>query len=122
MCGAYNPIKDLYKTQVFEMMKWINKHYDDIIPINIVTKAPTAELRENQKDSDSLPDYEILDRVLIELIENNKMPSEIVNFDGTIVEKVCKLLQGSEYKRSQACVGTKISKRSFEKSEWRFNI
>ena len=122
MCGAYNPIKDLYKTQVFEIMKWINKNYDEKIPENIITKEPTAELRENQKDSDSLPDYEILDNILYELIENKKMPSEIQEFKKDIVEKVYKLLQGSEYKRSQAAIGTKISKRSFEKKEWRVNL
>jgi NAD+ synthase (glutamine-hydrolysing) len=103
-------------------MKWINKNYDEKIPENIITKEPTAELRENQKDSDSLPNYEILDNILYELIENKKMPSEIQEFKKDIVEKVYQLLQGSEYKRSQAAIGTKISKRSFEKKEWRFNI
>lgn len=122
MCGAYNPIKDLYKTHVFEIMKWINKNYDTKIPENIIAKEPTAELRESQKDSDSLPEYEILDKILFELIENKKRPNDLIEFEKDVIDKVHKLLCISEYKRNQACVGTKISKQSFEKSEWKFNI
>jgi NAD+ synthetase len=122
MCGGYNPIKDLYKTQVFAIMKFINEVGIANIPERIITKEPSAELKENQKDSDFLPRYEILDAILFELIENNKQPEELGNFDAEIVKKVWKLINTSEYKKFQSAPGTKISKRSFEPSEWRKNI
>ncbi len=122
MCGGYNPIKDIYKTQVFEIMKFINKMGIASIPERIILKEPSAELKENQKDSDSLPKYEILDAILFEFIENNKQPEELTTFDVEIVEKIWKLINTSEYKRFQSAPGTKISKRSFEPSEWRRNI
>ncbi len=112
MCGAFNPLKDLYKTQVYELAN-LKK---DVIPQNILTKAPTAELRPNQKDSDSLPDYEILDKILFALIEEKKSITEIAkNFDKTLVQKVAKLLHVSEYKRRQSCLGPKISDMAFDK-------
>ena len=122
MCGGYNPIKDLYKTQVFEIMKFINKMGIVNIPERIILKEPSAELKENQKDSDSLPKYEILDAILFEFIENNKQPEELTTFDVEIVTKIWKLINTSEYKRFQSAPGTKISKRSFNPSEWRRNI
>lgn len=112
MCGAFNPIKDLYKTQVYEL----SRLRSDVIPQNILTKAPTAELRPNQKDSDSLPDYAILDKILFELIEEQKSIAEVAkNFDKTLVEKVAKLLRFSEYKRRQSCLGPKISDMDFSR-------
>ena len=122
MCGGYNPIKDLYKTQVFEVMKFINKADIAKIPENIIIKAPTAELREGQKDSDSLPDYAILDKILYEFIENRKLPEEITNLPEGLVLKIWKLLKIAEYKRMQSAPGTRLSKQSFEKAEWRRNI
>lgn len=122
MCGGYNPIKDLYKTQVFEVMKFINKVKIAKIPENIITKAPTAELREGQKDSDSLPDYAILDKILYEFIENRKLPEEITLFPKELVGEVWKLLMNSEYKRTQSAPGTRLSKQSFERAERRRNI
>jgi NAD+ synthetase len=116
MCGAYNPIKDLYKTQVYELANWRNKE-KEIIPQNILTKEPTAELRENQKDSDSLPEYEILDKILYSLIEEEKSVEEIVSqgFEQELVLKISKLLYLSEYKRQQSCLGPKISEMAFDK-------
>lgn len=112
MCGAFNPIKDLYKTQVYELARLKN----NVIPKNILTKEPTAELRPNQKDRDSLPDYEILDKILFSLIEERKSIREISeNFDQSLVEKVAKLLQISEYKRRQSCLGPKISDMDFSR-------
>jgi NAD+ synthase len=112
MCGAFNPIKDLYKTQVYEL----SHLKSDVIPQNILTKAPTAELRPNQKDSDSLPDYKILDQILFALIEEKKSILEVAqNFDKSLVEKVAKLLQNSEYKRRQSCPGPKISEVDFSR-------
>jgi NAD+ synthetase len=112
MCGAFNPIKDVYKTQVYELAKLKS----DVIPKNIFTKAPTAELRENQKDSDSLPEYEILDAILFALIEEQKSISEIAQkFDEALVKKVAKLFYSSEYKRKQSVIGPKISDMSFDR-------
>lgn len=112
MCGAFNPIKDLYKTQIYELAKLRS----DVIPQNILTKAPTAELRLNQKDSDSLPEYDLLDKILFSLIEEQKSVAEISkNFDEDLVKKVAKLFYGSEYKRKQAVLGPKISDMSFDK-------
>lgn len=125
MCGAFNPIKDLYKTEIFELAKWRNENIPQIsfyknqnlIPQNIITKAPTAELRPNQKDSDSLPEYEILDKILFALIEEQKSITEIIKlgFENSLVKKVAKLFYASEYKRQQSCVGPKISEMSFDK-------
>ena len=125
MCGAYNPIKDIYKTEVFKLAKWRNSNIPQIstfkqknlIPQNIITKPPSAELRENQKDSDSLPNYEILDQILFNLIEEQKSQKEIIalGFDKTLIEKITKLLYNSEYKRRQSVIGPKISKMSFDK-------
>lgn len=125
MCGAFNPIKDLYKTQVYKLANWRNENvpeislysYQSLIPKNILTKAPTAELRPNQKDSDSLPEYEILDKILFALIEEKKSIAEIVQngFEEVLVKKVAKLFYASEYKRKQAVLGPKISDMSFDK-------
>lgn len=129
MCGSFNPIKDLYKTQVYQLSKWRNTHIPAIslhqhlaiIPDNIITKEPTAELRPNQKDSDSLPNYDILDRILFALIEEQKSEEDIITlglslgFDKSIVKQVVKLFYNSEYKRQQSCLGPKISDMSFDK-------
>ena len=112
MCGAFNPIKDLYKTQIYEMAKMRT----DVIPQNILTKAPTAELRPNQKDSDSLPEYEILDKILFSLIEEQKSVEEISRFfDPDLVKKIAQLFYSNEYKRRQSVIGPKISDMSFDK-------
>ncbi|MES2960985.1 MAG: NAD+ synthase [Pseudomonadota bacterium] len=125
MCGAFNPIKDLYKTRVYELANWRNENVPDIsvfphkhlIPKNIITKAPTAELRPNQKDSDSLPEYEVLDKVLFYLIEEKRSVVEIISFgfEQKLVEKIANLFYRSEYKRRQSCLGPKISDMSFDR-------
>jgi len=115
MCGAFNPIKDLYKTEVYELTKYRNS-ISEVIPQNIITKAPTAELRDNQKDSDSLPEYEILDKILFALIEEEKSVAEIITlgFEENLVKKVAKLFYHNEYKRKQSCLGPKISDKAFD--------
>ncbi len=125
MCGSFNPIKDLYKTQIYELVEWRNKNIPEIsiykktnlIPQNIISKAPTAELRPNQKDSDSLPEYDILDKILYQIIEEEKSIAEIVKlgFEESLVKKIAKSFYASEYKRRQAVIGPKISKMSFDK-------
>jgi NAD+ synthase len=131
MCGAYAPIKDIYKSSVFAICKWRNDNIPDNskskinspIHSNIIEKAPTAELRENQKDSDSLPEYDILDVILENLIEKKLPRKQIVKlgFEKEIVEHVSQLLSRSEYKRNQAAMGPKISELDFERDR-RFPI
>lgn len=112
MCGAFNPVKDFYKTEIYELAKLKS----DVIPQNIITKEPSAELRPNQKDSDSLPEYDILDKILFALIEEQKSIAEISkNFDENLVKKIAKLLYLNEYKRRQSVIGPKISDMSFDK-------
>ncbi|MBS1575061.1 MAG: NAD+ synthase [Bacteroidetes bacterium] len=114
MAGGLGVVGDLYKMQVYALAKHINKQRE-IIPQNIITKAPSAELRPNQKDSDSLPDYDILDRVLYEYIELRKGPKEIMakGFDPALVARVLKLVNTNEYKRNQFCPIIRVSTKAF---------
>ena len=122
MSGGYNPIKDLYKTEVFALCEWRNANTpadlmggDAPIPQRIIDKPPSAELREDQKDSDSLPDYPVLDDILLGLIEQ-ELPVEAIVARGhsrADVERVQRLLYIAEYKRRQAPPGVKIGSRNF---------
>ena len=123
MCGGYAPIKDVWKTDVFKLCNWRNENYSDlfkgpkgkVIPTNIINKAPTAELRDNQKDTDSLPEYNILDEILKGLVEDEISVEKIVSkgFDRKVVEKTAQLLARSEYKRFQAAPGPKVTNKAF---------
>jgi NAD+ synthase len=123
MNGGFNPIKDLYKMEVYRLCAWRNAHVPKggkgpagvVIPPNILTKAPTAELRENQKDQDSLPPYEVLDDILRCLVEDELPLADIVKrgHGADVVKKVERLLYLAEYKRRQAAPGVKISSRNF---------
>ncbi len=123
MNGGYNPIKDLYKTQVYRLAAWRNEHCPEglagpageVIPSNIITKVPTAELRENQTDQDSLPPYEILDDILECLVEKELSVSEIAARGHTVelIRRIEHLLYIAEYKRRQAPPGVKITERNF---------
>jgi NAD+ synthase len=123
MNGGFNPIKDLYKMEVYRLCAWRNANVPVeakgpggiIIPENIITKAPTAELRENQKDQDSLPPYEALDDMLRCLVEQEMPLAEIVarGHARETVERINRLLTLAEYKRRQAAPGVKISERNF---------
>lgn len=111
MNGGFNPIKDIYKSNLYELAK-----YKQLIPQNILEKEPSAELSEGQKDSDSLPDYKILDQILKLYIEEDQPHEEISkNFPADLVMKVIKLVKNSEFKRRQSAPGVKISSRNFEK-------
>ncbi len=114
MAGGLSMLGDLYKVQVYALSRHINKQ-KEIIPGNILTKTPSAELRPGQKDSDSLPAYEILDRILYEYIEQRNGPKEIValGFDGALVAKVLKLVNSNEYKRNQFCPIIRVSTKAF---------
>ncbi|AWM77651.1 NAD+ synthase [Phenylobacterium parvum] len=120
MCGGYNVLKDLYKTEVYEVCRWRNAHDPfgvaaDPIPDRILTKPPSAELRPDQKDQDSLPEYADLDAILHGLVEEEASLDEIVDrgFPREMVERVQRLLYGSEYKRRQAAPGVKIGPKAF---------
>ena len=124
MCGGYNPVKDIYKTELFELCKWRNKNNpEDLlggeypIPDNIITKPPSAELREDQKDSDSLPEYPVLDDILFGLIEQELPVEDIIARGHTPenVKRIQHLLYIAEYKRRQAPPGVKIGTKNFGK-------
>lgn len=114
MNGGLSVLGDVYKTQVYELAKFINRD-KEIIPLNTIIKPPSAELRPDQKDSDSLPDYEILDKILYEYIEKRKGPNEIIDmgFDKAIVRKTLKLVNTSEYKRYQTPPILRVSSKAF---------
>lgn len=114
MCGGLSVIGDLYKTEVFDFCKFLNRT-EELIPWNIITKPPSAELRPNQKDSDSLPDYEVLDKVLEAYIERKKGPDEIIalGFDKEIVLKTLRLVNSNEYKRYQSAPILRLSTKAF---------
>ena len=123
MCGGYSVLKDIYKTEVYALARWRNKQRPEsglgpegrVIPESSLTKAPTAELRTNQTDQDSLPPYEVLDAVLNGLIEEERSVDEIAarGFARETVTRVQRLLYSAEYKRRQAPPGVKITRKSF---------
>jgi NAD+ synthase len=124
MCGGFNPIKDIYKSKLFEICEWRNNNnLNDLlggerpIPSNILKKPPSAELRPDQKDSDSLPDYKVLDDILFGLIELELTVEEIVQRGHTLeeVKRIQHLLYVAEYKRRQAPPGVKIGTKNFGK-------
>ncbi|OQM75778.1 NAD+ synthase [Manganibacter manganicus] len=123
MNGGFNPIKDLYKMQVYALSRWRNDHVPpgalgpsgEVIPHDIIEKAPSAELRENQTDQDSLPPYPVLDDILESLVENEMSVEDIVarGHDRATVMRIENLLYIAEYKRRQAAPGVKITKKNF---------
>jgi NAD+ synthase (glutamine-hydrolysing) len=114
MCGGIAVIGDLYKTEVYELSRFINRN-GNIIPENILTKAPSAELRPNQKDSDSLPEYDILDALLYQYIELRQGPQELLaqGFDAVLVTRVLKMVNSNEWKRAQAPPILRVSYKAF---------
>ena len=108
MCGGLAVLGDVYKTEVFELARYINKE-GEIIPENTIIKPPSAELRPDQKDSDSLPDYDVLDRILFEYIENRKGPKELINLgiEESLVNRVLRMVNVNEYKRYQGVFGNR---------------
>lgn len=113
--GAISVLGDVYKTEVYELAKYINEVDRDIIPLNIIEKAPSAELRPDQKDIDTLPPYEILDQILFQYIEKRQGPAEIIalGFDMELVFRICKMVNMSEYKRFQAPPILRVSDKAF---------
>ncbi len=123
MCGGFNPVKDIYKSRLYALARWRNQNIPvgglcdarDVIPVNIIDKAPTAELRENQTDQDSLPPYDVLDDILDGLIEREESLDDLATrgYDAALVTSIWKMLDRAEYKRRQAPPGVKITARAF---------
>jgi NAD+ synthase len=115
MCGGYNVLKDTYKTQVYALARWRNDKQNPLINERILTKAPTAELKPNQTDQDTLPPYDILDPILMDLVEGDMSPQALI--DGgqnpDTVRKIVRMLTAAEHKRRQAAPGPKVSSRAF---------
>ena len=121
MCGAYAPLKDVYKSEVFSLARWRNTvggsapHGGAVIPVAVIERPPSAELRANQLDQDSLPPYDVLDAILLRHVDQEQSRDEIVaaGFDPATVDKVLKLVRAGEWKRHQAAPGPKVSRRAF---------
>ncbi|MCB0703996.1 MAG: NAD+ synthase [Saprospiraceae bacterium] len=114
MCGGLSVIGDVYKSEVFELARYINKD-GEVIPENTITKPPSAELRPNQKDSDSLPDYDILDEILFHYIEKREDPNDIIGmgYDEKLVHRILRLVNINEFKRYQTAPVLRVSPKAF---------
>ena len=120
MCGAYAPLKDVYKTVVYRLSCWRNAHAalageGDVIPAAVIERPPSAELRDNQIDQDSLPPYDELDAILVRFIESEQSQAEIVaaGFAAETVRRVARLVLGNEFKRRQSAPGPRVTTRAF---------
>lgn len=122
MCGGFGILKDVLKTEVYALARYRNS-LTEVIPERVITRAPSAELRENQTDQDSLPEYEVLDAIIVAYMEKNLSPTEIIQqgFKAEDVTRVIQLIKRNEYKRRQAAPGIKISPMAFGK-DWRYPI
>jgi NAD+ synthase (glutamine-hydrolysing) len=122
MAGGFAVLKDIAKTLVYRLSNWRNEQ-GVVIPERIITRPPSAELRPDQKDQDSLPEYEVLDAILAAYVEDNLSIADIIKlgYAEADVNKVVRLLKINEYKRRQAPVGPRITQRSFGK-DWRMPI
>jgi NAD+ synthase (glutamine-hydrolysing) len=114
MCGALSVLGDLYKTEVYEMSRYINRE-KEIIPVNTIEKAPSAELRPNQKDQDSLPPYEVLDAILFEYIQKQQSPANIIDkgYESDLVYRILSMVNKNEFKRFQAPPILRVSSKAF---------
>ena len=128
MAGGFAVIKDLLKTTVFKLARWRNENDpygtgQNPIPERIITRAPSAELRADQTDQDSLPPYEVLDAILQRYMENDESIESIVaaGFDAALVDRITRLIKLNEYKRRQSPIGIRVSHRSFGK-DWRYPV
>jgi NAD+ synthetase len=123
MSGGLAVISDVPKTMIYRIARWLNSTHGEIIPRSILEKAPSAELKENQTDQDSLPPYEILDQILQLHVEGHASAEQIIarGFDPDTVRKVLRLVKSAEFKRRQAAPGLKVTDRAFG-SGWRMPI
>jgi NAD+ synthase (glutamine-hydrolysing) len=116
MAGGYAVLKDVYKTTVYELARWRNRD-SEVIPVSIIEKAPSAELRPDQLDTDSLPPYPMLDEILERYVEGDESQATIVaaGFDEELVRRIARMVDRNEYKRRQAAPGVRISRKAFGK-------
>ena len=116
MVGGYSVLKDVFKTQVYDLARWRNKN-GEVIPQNSIDKPPSAELAPDQFDSDSLPPYEVLDAILERYVEDDMGVDAIVDdgFERPLVERVARMVDRNEYKRRQAAPGVKVTTKAFGK-------
>ncbi|MDX2344559.1 MAG: NAD(+) synthase, partial [Acidimicrobiia bacterium] len=116
MAGGYAPLKDVFKTVVYRLSEWRNR-YGEVIPWATINKPPSAELRPDQKDTDSLPEYDVLDGILRRYIELDEAPDVIVSegFDPELVARVARMVDRNEYKRRQSAPGVRITQKAFGK-------
>ena len=128
MAGGFAVIKDVVKTAVFALARWRNAHDPygtglNPIPERIITRPPSAELRPDQKDQDSLPAYDVLDAIIQRYMENDQDPEDIVaaGYPRAAVEQVVRLIRINEYKRRQAPIGVRVTHRGFGK-DWRYPV
>lgn len=123
MCGGFAPLKDVYKTQVWELARWRNAQGATVIPPAVIERPPTAELREDQSDQQSLPPYSVLDPLLRALIDTDASTAELVEsgHDPELVRRIVQLLMGSQFKRHQSAPGTKVTARALQR-EWRMPV
>ena len=114
LCGGLSVLADVYKTEIYELAHYINKD-EEWIPVNSITKPPSAELRPNQKDSDSLPDYDILDTILYQYIEKRQGPQDIIDmgYDPALVRRILRLVNINEFKRHQTAPVLRVSPKAF---------
>jgi NAD+ synthase/NAD+ synthase (glutamine-hydrolysing) len=122
MAGGFAVIKDVFKTFVYRLSRWVNRDRE-IIPERIITRPPSAELKPDQTDQDSLPPYEVLDAIMQAYMERDESPRQIIaaGYAETDVRRVVRLLRIAEYKRRQAPVGIRVTQRGFGK-DWRYPI
>jgi NAD+ synthase (glutamine-hydrolysing) len=113
--GGFNPLKDVPKTMVYKLARWRDSKADAPIPENSITKAPSAELRPDQKDSDLLPEYDVLDPILAGYVDHDMGRDELIaaGNDAPLVDRVLRMVDLAEYKRRQSAPGTKISGKAF---------
>ena len=114
MCGGLSVIGDVYKTEAYELARYINKD-EEVIPEEIINKPPSAELRPDQKDTDSLPEYDILDPILYEYIEKHQSPQDIIEkgYDERLVRRILRLVNINEFKRYQTAPVLRVSSKAF---------
>jgi NAD+ synthase (glutamine-hydrolysing) len=122
MAGGFAVLKDVAKTMVYRLARWRNT-FGEVIPVRIITRPPSAELREDQTDQDNLPEYDVIDAIIEHYVERNASPAQIVaaGYPAAAVEQVVRLIRINEYKRKQGPFGPRITERAFGR-DWRYPL
>jgi NAD+ synthase (glutamine-hydrolysing) len=122
MAGGFAVLKDVAKTLVYRLARWRNT-FGEVIPVRIITRPPSAELREDQTDQDNLPEYDVIDAIVEHYVERNASPAEIIalGYSPEAVEQILRLVRINEYKRKQGPFGPRITERAFGR-DWRYPL